>query len=186
MVPFTLVPRSDGAPWAYMAHMAGNAAWQGIVTGSALPGSRTATPPPEADFIAVDKISFRRLEGISRTDWVPDGSLIKGPQEDVFLIERTGATSMRRPIPSAAVFEACDYNWNQILYVSETVWSTIASTRRSPSASAMAPSSRAAGRRYFIENGKRRHFCLPGDVFTQMGYRWESIRIVPDDAWNAY
>ena len=127
----------------------------------------------------MDKISFRRLEGVSRTSWVPDGSLVKGADEGVYLIQKVGGQSVKRPFPSAEVFTSCGYNWNSILNVSESQLATY----NDGTAMAFCTGAILKGKGpgvYFVENGQRRPFCS-GDVYTGMGYRWEDIQIVPDD-----
>lgn len=177
-VGFTLVPKADGSPRAYLVYTGGNSAWQGLITGLRVDPVTAGDSDKSDDFIAVDKISFRRLEGISSTNWVPDGSLVKGADETVYLVQKVGGQSVKRPFPSAEVFKSCGYNWNAILTLSESQLATYSDGNLMAFCSGAILKGSGPGV-YFVENGQRRPFCS-GDVYTGMGYRWEDIQIVPD------
>lgn len=175
-VGYTLVPNGDYR--AYFVYMGANPNWQGIITGLRVDPVMDGDPASGSDYVFLDKISFRQLDGASRTTWVPDGSLVRNADETIYLVEQVGGVSLKRPFSTADVFLSCGYDWNKIIYLSET---QLASYNDGPMMTACTGAIlKGSGPTvYFVENGTKRPFCS-GDVYTYMGYRWETIRIVAD------
>ena len=169
-VGYTLVPNGDYR--AYFVYMGANPNWQGIITGLRVDPVMDGDPASGSDYVFLDKISFRQLDGASRTTWVPDGSLVRNADETIYLIEQVGGVSLKRPFSTADVFLSCGYDWNKILYLSET---QLASYNDGPIMTACTGAIlKGSGPTvYFVENDTKRPFCS-GDVYTDMGYRWEN------------
>lgn len=180
-VGYTLVPNGDYR--AYFVYMGANSEWQGIITGLRVDPVLDGDPDSGSDYVFLDKIAFRQLDGASRTTWVPDGSLVRNADETIYLIEQVNGVSLKRPFSTADVFLSCGYDWNKILYLSET---QLASYNDGPMMTACTGAIlKGSGPAvYFVENGFKRPFCS-GDVYTAMGYRWEGIRIVADSTLDS-
>jgi len=179
-VAFTLKP--NGSYRLYRIPMSQHPSWKGIITGLRLDPVDTGDPGSGSDYVYVDSIQFVSLEGISRVNWAPNGTLVKGNDETVYLVEN----GRLRPFPSATVFESCGYNWNSIVNVSANWLNRPGGYLIGPGVTlcsgALLKGSGPAV--YAIENSAKRLICS-GDVFTAMGYDWDDIRIAPDELLNA-
>lgn len=171
-VPFTLLPNNEYR--LYTIYMGNNPEWQGTITGLRLDPVETGDADRSIDFVFIDNIRFLQLDGFATTNWFPDGTLVKASNETVYLLEN----GQKRAIPSADIFQSCGFNWNHIVNVTDTRIDTYPDGAWVDFCDgALLKGSREIV--YALDNGTRRPFCS-GAVFTDMGYQWDAIQIVPD------
>ena len=117
---------------------------------------------------------------ISGTSSKPYGgllsNLIKGSGSEIYAMDQ----GTRRHIESMVSFNAWQFKWETISFLSDAFIDTI------PSSSFISQLTKSPNdpKVYLIENGKRR-WITSMDVFKRNGYRWEYIGLVSDGLLNS-
>jgi len=118
---------------------------------------------------------------LSNADARPDGTLIKGVTNEVYLIE-SGA---KRQITSPVIFSRRGYQWSHIVQVSGP---ELAQYAEGTNISTYPPTSLLkdeVNRVYLVSNGKKHWFAGPR-AFEDMGYQWSNLIPVMSTELNAY
>lgn len=113
-----------------------------------------------------------------------DGSLIKGSDETVYVIEH----GRKRPIPSVAIFEGLGYRWKNIIVVPDKILAStdtgeiLTSTDKHPDGTLVKSAGEAA---FLLEAGAKRLFPTV-QVFVSWGYKWQQIITITESELASY
>lgn len=134
----------------------------------------TAASYPHGAFEKRGSLSIFSSEAFAKE--YPEASLVKGSGPPVYIIVR----GQRRWIPDSQTFDALGLNWGAIMQVPD---SELESIPRGPDYPSL-PGQVVKGTGpavYLLQNGYRRVVPDP-ETFEAIGLRWDSIRVIPDQA----
>jgi len=131
----------------------------------------------------VSTVSNATLEGYTVGDPLElthlPGTLVKSEDAaTVYLLDKNGGNTTKKPITAAASFESHDYDWSRIITIrdAELDGYTDATALLLRDGSIVKGS---GGTVYAVEDNKKRAFGS-AEVYEEMNYAWSSITTVPD------
>jgi len=104
----------------------------------------------------------------------PDGTLIRSKNSGVFLLE----DGKKRPITHPDIFLSYDYQWKDIIVVNQAQLDTYQTGKQLELRDGSLVSD--ANSVYVVDGGKLRPI-KNGELFVDLGFRWENVRRIPDD-----
>jgi hypothetical protein len=105
----------------------------------------------------------------------PDGTLLKASGPEIDMI--TGG--VRRWIPDPTTFTDMGLNWNNVVTISDSEWSTIPSGPPYPSWTD-GTLLQGSGPQVYVMQSAQRHWIPDPATFTALGYQWSAINHIAD------
>ena len=105
----------------------------------------------------------------------PDGTLLKASGPEIDMI----TSGVRRWIPDPTTFTDMGLNWNNVVTISDSEWSTIPSGPPYPSWTD-GTLLQGSGPQVYVMQSSQRHWIPDPATFTALGYQWSAIKHIAD------